>query len=69
MKSKSFYEQLRAEFMDGNNAEYCAYCSEERCGMSCCGESDWVQFKDLDKQSQDAIINQEFDKVYEKVDK
>lgn len=63
MKSKDFYEQIREEFMD-SSVEYCVYCSEERSGMSCCGENHWVEFKDLDKDSQDQIINEEFDKAY-----
>lgn len=63
MKSKTFYEQIREEFMSSSQ-EYCAYCSDERSGMSCCGENHWVEFKDLDKDSQDQIINAEFDKAY-----
>jgi len=63
MKVQSFYDQIRHEFMDSSQ-EYCCYCSEERSGISCCGENHWVEFKDLDKDSQDLIINYEFDKAY-----
>ena len=63
MKMQSFHDELRAEFSNSSQ-EYCAYCNDERSGMSCCGENHWILFGDIEKDSQDAIIQAEFDRVY-----
>jgi hypothetical protein len=66
MKSKSFYEAIRAEFMESDQ-EYCCYCGEPRSGMGCCQENHFVTFKDLYPEDQQAIINAEFDNAYKEM--
>jgi hypothetical protein len=63
MKMQNFYEELRKEFSNSDQ-EYCNYCNEDRIGMTCCGENHWVLFEFLEKDTQDAIIKAEFDRVY-----
>lgn len=63
MKFKNFYEEIRSEFM-ASEQEYCAYCCSVREGTGCCGENHWIEFKDLENDEQDAIINEEFNKAY-----
>ena len=47
------------------HVEYCPYCIEPRMGkMSCCGESHWITFADLDDDTQMEIIMEEYDKAF-----
>ena len=66
MKSKSFYEAIRAEFMESDQ-EYCCYCLKPRSGMGCCQENHFVTFKDLYPEDQQEIINAEFDNAYKEM--
>ena len=61
MKFKGFYETIIAEFESSDN-RYCAYCLVLEGNGGCdCDQRAWRTFGELDKASQDEIINQEFD--------
>jgi len=69
MKSKGFYETIIAEFEDSDN-RYCACCLVLEGNGGCdCDQRAWRTFTELDKASQDEIINQEFDIAYVKANK
>jgi hypothetical protein len=41
---------------DLDGVEFCAYCFEERADKrSCCQENHFIEFKDLDKKTQDYL--------------
>ena len=41
---------------DLDGVEFCAYCFEERADKrSCCQENHFIEFKDLDKKTQDHL--------------
>ena len=69
MKSKGFYETIVAEFESSDN-RYCSCCLVLESSGGCdCDQRAWRTFGELDKASQDEIINQEFDIGFEKVKK
>lgn len=66
MKSKSLYETIVEEFEASDN-RYCGCCLVlEGSGGCDCDQRAWRTFGELDKASQDEIINQEFDIGFEK---
>jgi hypothetical protein len=41
---------------DLDGVEFCAYCFEERADKrSCCHENHWVEYKDLDEETQEYL--------------
>jgi hypothetical protein len=45
--------QLRGHMNDFDGVEFCAYCFEERADkISCCQENHFIEFKDLDEETQ-----------------
>jgi hypothetical protein len=52
-------ELLQAIMEDEKHVQYCCYCVERRGEkMSCCGENHWIQFKDLDDDTQLEIVKE-----------
>jgi hypothetical protein len=47
------------------HTKYCPYCVQPK-GQKfvCCGEMDWVDFKDLDDNTQLEIIKEEYDNAF-----
>lgn len=44
---------------DEANVQYCCYCVERRgTKMSCCGENHWIEFRDLDDDTQLEIVKE-----------
>ena len=54
-------------FIDGfrkeeQNIEYCCYCFTPRAGkIGCCSENHWVEYKDLDDDTQQRIAQEEYE--------
>ena len=47
------------------NTKYCPYCVQPKGKyLVCCGEIDWVDFKDLDDNTQLEIIKEEYDNAF-----
>jgi hypothetical protein len=47
------------------NEQYCPYCvTPKGKKFVCCGEMDWVDFKDLDDNTQLEIIKEEYDNAF-----
>lgn len=56
---KDFLETAKEEF---KGIQYCPYCMEPRGNkMSCCSEVHFVDFEDLDDDTQRNIIQEEYD--------
>jgi len=54
-----FIETYREEQM---NVEYCVYCNGQRQGrQSCCGEAHFVQFRDMDDDTQQRMAIEEYE--------
>jgi sulfur relay (sulfurtransferase) complex TusBCD TusD component (DsrE family) len=52
-------ETLQAIMEDEANVQYCCYCVERRGEkMSCCGENHWIEFNDLDDDTQLEIVKE-----------
>jgi len=58
MKMKSFKAEVRYNLMN-SSTEYCCYCYDVKTFLSWCKENHFVTFKDLDDETQEAIINKE----------
>jgi len=56
---KDFFETAKEEFA---GIEYCPYCMEQRGNkMSCCSEVHFIDFADLDEDTQREIVQEEYD--------
>jgi hypothetical protein len=64
MKSKSLYEEYKAQFMASSQL-YCCYCLEPQTSYGCCQENHFVEFKDLYEEDQQHIINSEIEMGFE----
>lgn len=53
---KNLIEDVMA---DEAHVQYCCYCVEKRDGkIGCCGENHWIEFRDLDDDTQLEIIKE-----------
>lgn len=51
-------EELRQQML-ADTTSYCCYCGMEKHSFGCCGENHFETFAEMDKQTQDAILDQE----------
>jgi sulfur relay (sulfurtransferase) complex TusBCD TusD component (DsrE family) len=52
-------ELLQAIMENESRVQYCCYCVERRGEkMSCCSENHWIEFRDLDDETQLDIVRE-----------
>jgi hypothetical protein len=50
---------LQGIMEDEKHVQYCCYCVERRADkMSCCSENHWIEFRDLDDETQLEIVKE-----------
>ena len=50
---------LESIMQDEAHVQYCCYCIERRGDkMSCCSENHWIEFRDLDDETQLEIVKE-----------
>lgn len=65
MKMKSLFQQYMTEFMQSETL-YCCYCLDPKDDkISCCKENHFVEFKDLYKEDQVTIIENELQLAFD----
>lgn len=59
-QQESIVKNLIEDIMnDEARVQYCCYCIERRGEkMSCCGENHWIEFRDLDDDTQLEIVKE-----------
>lgn len=59
MKLKTFADEIKDDFMKSSEM-YCCYCVKPKGDkFSCCLENHFVEFSDLDEESQQLLIDDE----------
>lgn len=61
---KSFLEQAKADL---HGVHYCPYCMEPKGDKrSCCEENHFLEFQDFDDETQNQIVQDEYDSTFGK---
>lgn len=66
-EGKEMKNWLQSYIEEEAHTQYCPYCVTSRNEkLSCCGESDWIEFKDLDFDTQISIAQEEWETAFKK---
>lgn len=60
MKMKTYKERLHEE-LTKETQEYCCYCGQQRYSLGCCGEVHFVTYKEMDKEWQEDILENQLE--------